>query len=95
MSHRRGGALFLVSVFGTAAPPPWTVETLSSACSSNYQERALNPNLLFGTACFWTLPEVHKVEREIEALTDLFRRSIGMERGSGEIPRGQNPHEIR
>jgi hypothetical protein len=39
----------------------------------------LNPNLLFGTAWFWTLPEVHRVEREIEALTNLFRRSIGMD----------------
>ena len=46
----------------------------------------LNPNLLFATAWFWTLPEVHRVEREIEALTNLFRRSIGMERESGEIP---------
>ena len=25
----------------------------------------LNPNLLFGTAWFWTLPEVHRVQREI------------------------------
>ena len=23
----------------------------------------LNPNLLFGTAWFWTLPEVHRVEK--------------------------------
>ena len=33
----------------------------------------LNPNLLFGTAWFWTLPEVHRVQREINALTNLFR----------------------
>jgi hypothetical protein len=39
----------------------------------------LNPNLLFGTAWFWTLPEVHRVQREINALTNLFRRSIGMD----------------
>ena len=39
----------------------------------------LNPNLLFGTAWFWTLPEVHRVLREIDALTNLFRRSIGMD----------------
>ena len=39
----------------------------------------LNPNLLFGTAWFWTLPEIHRVQREINALTNLFRRSIGMD----------------
>ena len=39
----------------------------------------LNPNLLFGTAWFWTLPEIHRAQREINALTDLFRRSIGMD----------------
>ena len=41
----------------------------------------LNPNLLFGTAWFWTLPEIHSVQREINALTNLFRRSIGMDGG--------------
>ena len=67
----------------------------SSVPSRLREVSLLNPNLLFGTAWFWTLPEVHRVQREINALTNLFRRSKGMERESGESPRGQNPHEIR
>ena len=39
----------------------------------------LNPNLLFGTAWFWTLPEVQEVQWEIDALAIQFRRSIGMD----------------
>ena len=38
----------------------------------------LNPELVFGTAWFWTLPEVHDVQEEIDALNDQFRRYIGM-----------------
>jgi len=38
----------------------------------------LNPKLVFGTAWFWTLPEVHDVQEEIDALNDQFRRYIGM-----------------
>jgi len=33
---------------------------------------------VFGTAWFWTLPEVHDVQEEIDALNDQFRRYIGM-----------------
>jgi hypothetical protein len=38
----------------------------------------LNPNLVFGTAWFWTLPEVHEVQKEIDALSEEFRRYIGL-----------------
>ena len=38
----------------------------------------LNPGLLFGTAWFWTLPEVHETQKEIDTLNSHFRRSIGM-----------------
>jgi len=41
----------------------------------------LNPDLLFGTAWFWTLPEVHEVQKEIDALNARFRRSIGISHG--------------
>src|SRR6478672_10222886 len=33
---------------------------------------------LFGTAWFWTLPEVHDAQKEIDTLNNHFRRSIGM-----------------
>src|SRR5262249_36027225 len=36
----------------------------------------LNPDLLFGTAWFWTLPEVHEAQKEIDARIDEFRRSV-------------------
>ena len=38
----------------------------------------LNPKLVFGTAWFWTLPEVHDVQEEIDALAGQFRRYIGV-----------------
>ena len=38
----------------------------------------LNPKLVFGTAWFWTLPEVHDVQEEIDALNSQFRRYIGV-----------------
>jgi hypothetical protein len=38
----------------------------------------LNPKLVFGTAWFWTLPEVDDVQEEIDALNDQFRRCIGV-----------------
>ena len=38
----------------------------------------LNPNLVFGTAWFWTLPEVHEVQKGTDALTRQFRRYIGL-----------------
>jgi hypothetical protein len=38
----------------------------------------LNPNLFFGTAWFWTLPEIQDVQEEIDALTSQFRRYIGV-----------------
>ena len=38
----------------------------------------LNPKLVFGTAWFWTLPEVHDVQEEIDALSSQFRRYIGV-----------------
>ena len=38
----------------------------------------LNSKLVFGTAWFWTLPEVHDVQQEIDALSSQFRRYIGM-----------------
>jgi hypothetical protein len=38
----------------------------------------LNPNLVFGTAWFWTLPEVQEVQKEIDALQEEFRRYIGL-----------------
>jgi hypothetical protein len=38
----------------------------------------LNPNLVFGTAWFWTLPEVQEVQKEIDALSEEFRRYIGL-----------------
>jgi hypothetical protein len=38
----------------------------------------LDPNLVFGTAWFWTLPEVHEVQKEIDALTRQFRRYLGL-----------------
>ena len=41
----------------------------------------LNPKLVFGTAWFWTLPEVHDVQEEIDALGSQFRRYIGVNDG--------------
>jgi hypothetical protein len=41
----------------------------------------LNPKLVFGTAWFWTLPEVHDVQQEIDALSSQFRRCVGMNDG--------------
>jgi hypothetical protein len=38
----------------------------------------LNSKLMFGTAWFWTLPEVHDVQQEIDALCSQFRRYIGI-----------------
>ena len=38
----------------------------------------LNPKLVFGTAWFWTLPEVHDVQEEIDALNSQFGRYIGV-----------------
>jgi hypothetical protein len=38
----------------------------------------LNPNLIFGTAWFWTLPEVHEVRKEIDTLRQQFRRYTGL-----------------
>ena len=38
----------------------------------------LNPKLAFGTAWFWTSPEVHDVQEEIDALNSQFRRYIGV-----------------
>ena len=36
----------------------------------------LNPNLLFGTAWFWTLPEVHEAQKEIDARNAELRQLI-------------------
>ena len=41
----------------------------------------LNPKLVFGTAWFWTLPEVHDVQEEIDALSSQFRRYLGVNDG--------------
>jgi hypothetical protein len=41
----------------------------------------LNPKLVFGTAWFWTLPEVRDVQEEIDALNCQFRRYIGVDDG--------------
>ena len=41
----------------------------------------LNPQLVFGTAWFWALPEVHDVQEEIDTLNSQFRRSIGVHDG--------------
>ena len=38
----------------------------------------LNPKLVFGTAWFWTLPEVHDAQEEIDALNNQFRQYIGV-----------------
>jgi hypothetical protein len=38
----------------------------------------LNPNLVFGTAWFWTLPEIRDVQEEIDALREEFRRLLGV-----------------
>jgi hypothetical protein len=39
----------------------------------------LSPNLVFGTAWFWTLPEVHDVQEEIDALSRQFQQYIGLD----------------
>jgi hypothetical protein len=36
----------------------------------------LNSNLLFGTAWFWTLPEVHEAQKEIDARNAELRLLI-------------------
>ena len=36
-----------------------------------------NPNLLFGTAWFWTLPEVHEAQKEIDVRNAELRQLIG------------------
>ena len=36
----------------------------------------LNPNLLFGTAWFWTLPEVNEAQKEIDARNAELRQLI-------------------
>ena len=41
----------------------------------------LNPKLVYGTAWFWTLPEVHDVQEEIDAFSSQFRRYIGVNDG--------------
>ena len=41
----------------------------------------LNPQLVFGTAWFWALPEVQDVQEEIDTLNSQFRRSIGVNDG--------------
>lgn len=41
----------------------------------------LNPRLVFGTAWFWALSEVHDVQEEIDTLNSQFRRSIGVNDG--------------
>jgi hypothetical protein len=41
----------------------------------------LNLKLVFGTAWFWTLPEVHDVQEEIDALRSQFRQYIGVKDG--------------
>jgi hypothetical protein len=46
----------------------------------------LNPNLVFGTAWFWTLPEVHEVQKEIDVLTQEFRRYIGLDERMARVP---------
>ena len=38
----------------------------------------LSPKLVFGTAWFWTLPEIHDVQEEIDALSRQFRQYIGV-----------------
>jgi hypothetical protein len=40
--------------------------------------KLLNPKLVFGTAWFWTLPEVHAVQAEIDTLSSQFRRYVGV-----------------
>ena len=51
-----------------ASPMTWTRSGLE----------LLNPKLVFGTAWFWTLPEVHDAQEEIDALNRQFRRYIGV-----------------
>ena len=41
----------------------------------------LNPKLVFGSAWFWTLPEVHDVQAEIDALSSQFRRYVDVNYG--------------
>ena len=36
----------------------------------------LNPSLLFGTAWFWALPEVHEAQKEIDARNAELRQLI-------------------
>lgn len=38
----------------------------------------LRPGLIFGTAWFWTLPEVYDVQVGIDVLRKQFRRYVGM-----------------
>jgi hypothetical protein len=54
----------------------------------------LNPNLVFGTAWFWTLPEVHEVQKEIDTLTRQFRRYIGLSERLARASRLQCGHDV-
>ena len=45
--------------------------------ASRISSELLSQNLVFGTAWFWTLPEVHNIQTEIDLLTSQFRRYIG------------------
>jgi len=40
----------------------------------------LNPNLLFGTAWFWALPEVYEAQKEIDARNAELRLLINQTR---------------
>ena len=54
----------------------------------------LNPNLLFGTAWFWTLPEVHEAQKEIDAQIAEFRGSINeFRRSINEFRRSINKRQ--
>jgi hypothetical protein len=50
----------------------------SQVASTMPKLELLNPNLVFGTAWFWTLPEVHEVQKEIDTLRGQFRSYIGV-----------------
>jgi hypothetical protein len=57
------------------------VSTSRASATSPTLPGLLNPKLVFGTAWFWTLPEVHDVQEEIDALSSQFRRYIGVSDG--------------
>ena len=54
-------------------PPPWTVPQRRELNATPGMD-LLNPDLIFGTAWFWTLPEVHDPENDTDALAREFRR---------------------